>query len=209
MYKIIGADQKEYGPVSIDQLRQWLTEGRLNGETLVRAEGQQTWRPLSSLPEFAGLVPPPQPALGAMPSYGVPVSREDGLRRLNAPGIALLIVGILGLVCSIWNLVATFDPEPIEETGIEALDRFFQNKAFQQKNALTYVFATIPILGSGVITAAGFLMRKGKKLKLAQTASVLAMIPCTASCCCLIGIPVGIWCLVVLGKPEAKALFES
>ena len=31
MYKIIGADQKEYGPVSIEQLRLWITEGRVDG----------------------------------------------------------------------------------------------------------------------------------------------------------------------------------
>ena len=30
MYKIIGADKKEYGPITADQLRQWLAEGRVN-----------------------------------------------------------------------------------------------------------------------------------------------------------------------------------
>ena len=28
MYKIIGADGKEYGPISAEQLRQWLNEDR-------------------------------------------------------------------------------------------------------------------------------------------------------------------------------------
>ena len=210
MYKIIGADQKEYGPVSIEQLRQWVTEGRANGQTLVRAEGQQAWQPLSSLPEFAGLVPPAQPAFGAIPPYGEPVvSREEGLSRLNAPGIALLVFGILAFLFAIWNMIAAIDPTPMEETGIEAIDRILQNRAFQEKNTFTYIGATLPIIGTALITVAGFFMRKGQKLKLAQTASILAMIPCTASCCCFIGIPVGIWCLVVLGKPEVKALFES
>ena len=35
MYKIIGADQKEYGPVTAEQLRQWIAEGRVNGQTSV------------------------------------------------------------------------------------------------------------------------------------------------------------------------------
>ena len=55
MYKIIGADQKEYGPVTGDQLRQWIAEGRMNAETRVRAEGSETWQPLSAFPEFAGI----------------------------------------------------------------------------------------------------------------------------------------------------------
>ena len=35
MYKIIGGDQKEYGPVTADQLRAWITEGRVNGLTSI------------------------------------------------------------------------------------------------------------------------------------------------------------------------------
>ena len=49
MYKIIGADQKEYGPVTADQLRQWITEGRVNGQTSVWSEAAGGWKPLSAL----------------------------------------------------------------------------------------------------------------------------------------------------------------
>ena len=40
MYKIIGSDGKEYGPISLAQLKQWLAEGRLNHESKVLAEGE-------------------------------------------------------------------------------------------------------------------------------------------------------------------------
>jgi hypothetical protein len=66
MYKIIGADQKQYGPVSADELRQWVREGRANSQTLIQAEGQTDWRPLSSFPEF-GSVAPSAPAAAPMP----------------------------------------------------------------------------------------------------------------------------------------------
>jgi len=65
MYKIIGADQKEYGPVSADQIKAWILEGRAGGQTLIQMEGSAEWKPLSSLPEFAAAlavkfpVPPP------------------------------------------------------------------------------------------------------------------------------------------------------
>ena len=55
MYKIIGGDQKEYGPVSADDLRRWITEGRANARTQVLAEGTTEWKPLSAVPEFADL----------------------------------------------------------------------------------------------------------------------------------------------------------
>jgi uncharacterized protein DUF4339 len=65
MYKIIGADQKEYGPVSAEQLRQWMAEGRVNAQTLVRAEGTTEWKPLSTFPEFSDV---PQTAIVPGPS---------------------------------------------------------------------------------------------------------------------------------------------
>jgi hypothetical protein len=42
----------------------------------------------------------------------------------------------------------------------------------------------------------------------AVIASVAAMLPCTVSCCCILGLPVGIWSLVVLMKPEVKQAFR-
>ena len=53
MYKIIGVDQKEYGPVTAEQLRQWIIEGRANTQTLVQAEGGSEWKPLADFAEFA------------------------------------------------------------------------------------------------------------------------------------------------------------
>jgi hypothetical protein len=68
MYKIIGADQKEYGPVSAELIRQWIAEGRANAQTQVLAEGASAWQPLSAFPEFAdalGLAPGAPPPFSA------------------------------------------------------------------------------------------------------------------------------------------------
>lgn len=64
MFKILGADGKEYGPVSVDQLKQWITEGRANHETKAQREGENTWQPLNQFAEFAasfGIAAPPGP----------------------------------------------------------------------------------------------------------------------------------------------------
>ncbi len=64
MYKIIGSDQKEYGPIDAESVRQWLAEGRLNAQSLARAEGAGQWQPLAAFPELARQIsqttaPPP------------------------------------------------------------------------------------------------------------------------------------------------------
>src|SRR5881397_4170961 len=53
MFKIIGSDGKEYGPVSADVLRQWIAERRAGAQTHVQAEGSVGWKTLSEFPEFA------------------------------------------------------------------------------------------------------------------------------------------------------------
>ena len=53
MYRIIGADGKEYGPISADVLRQWIAQGRANAQTKVRAEGTADWKLITEFPEFA------------------------------------------------------------------------------------------------------------------------------------------------------------
>jgi hypothetical protein len=78
MYKIIGADQKEYEAANSDELLLWVKEGRADGRTLIKAEGTNEWKPLSSLPEFAQLtgaagVPPRMPPFPGAPAgtFGV------------------------------------------------------------------------------------------------------------------------------------------
>jgi uncharacterized membrane protein len=68
MYRIIGADGRQYGPAPAAQLREWIAENRANAQTLVQPEGSAEWRALGTLPEFAGMfvggaaqaVPPPK-----------------------------------------------------------------------------------------------------------------------------------------------------
>ena len=63
MYKIIGADQVEYGPITAEQVRQWVAEGRLNGLSKIQVDGSGQWKQLREMPEFASLLPPPPPPI--------------------------------------------------------------------------------------------------------------------------------------------------
>ena len=55
MYKIIGGDGREYGPITETDLRKWIAEGRLSAQSLARSESDAEFRPLSTFPEFADL----------------------------------------------------------------------------------------------------------------------------------------------------------
>jgi len=97
MYKILGADGREYGPATAGQLRQWLAEGRVNAQTPTLAPGAPEWKPLGALPEFAGHFAPPFPPVIGPLKPGT--STAGQWPRTNSFATAGLIFGILSLTC--------------------------------------------------------------------------------------------------------------
>lgn len=98
MYKLIGADGQQYGPVSAEQIRRWLAENRLNASSLLQAEGSQEWKALGSVAEFAADVKPP-PAFTPPPLSPVAGSGYSDPRASNkiAAGICGILLGSLGV----------------------------------------------------------------------------------------------------------------
>lgn len=124
-YTIIGGDQKQYGPVSADELRQWIAEGRLSGYSLILPEGGADWRALAVFPEFAdalGSQAAAHPPLAAAPenpaeSANQILAREPELRMTEclSGGFSFLASNagfVFGAVFVIWllNAVMMFTP---------------------------------------------------------------------------------------------------
>jgi hypothetical protein len=205
MYRIIGADGKEYGPISTDQMRQWIAEGRVNMQTRVLAEGTSDWKPLSEFPEFATAAPLPGapapgfPAYGAAPSFPNTVAAD----QVNGPAIGLIVVAVVGFLFQSLSLIMNL-----------AGATFGQMQSGQQDAWVNLMSGTVGVISSivglaisGLILFGALKMRKLESYGLALTVSILAMIPCISPCC-LIGLPIGIWALVVLMKPEVKGAFQ-
>jgi prepilin-type processing-associated H-X9-DG protein len=98
MYKIIGTDQKEYGPVSSAQINQWIVQGRVNAQTKAQSEGGE-WKPLGDFPEFTatfGLPTPSAPSAASPPPLNNPVSSSPNPVKTSGLAITSLILGILG-----------------------------------------------------------------------------------------------------------------
>jgi len=89
MYKIIGADGKEYGPVSSEQLRDWIQQGRVNLQTQARMEGGTDWKPLSGFPEF-GATPNTPPVMTAL-------APPDGASKKIPAGVCGILLGSFGV----------------------------------------------------------------------------------------------------------------
>lgn len=95
MYRILGADGREYGPTSGEVLRRWIAERRVNGQTMTQAEGATGWKPLSVFPEFADLAQPPP-----IPVAPASFASEGAHPLKNSPmAVAGFVCSLLGLMC--------------------------------------------------------------------------------------------------------------
>lgn len=100
MYKIIGADQKEYGPVSSDQIQQWITSGRVNAQTRAQLDGGE-WKKLGDFPEFAALLD----SGGGVPPMVAPPLPSARPTKTSGLAIASLVLGVLGFFCGCTAIV--------------------------------------------------------------------------------------------------------
>jgi hypothetical protein len=120
---MIGGDGREYGPVTADQLRQWILDHRANGATVVQAEGSTEWVPLGTLAEFREVLaeaarehtaPPPPPTLVTPSPLPWPTTGTGELHVFDCLGRswtllqrhALLITGASLVVWGMQTLLA-------------------------------------------------------------------------------------------------------
>jgi uncharacterized RDD family membrane protein YckC len=101
MFTIIGGDGKEYGPVTTEQVRNWISAGRANLDTKAKAVGAEEWRRLGDFAEFNTEGIPPVtgvPALPAAQAASLPPG-EKNLGGLGARFGAALIDGLIEMLC--------------------------------------------------------------------------------------------------------------
>jgi len=136
-------------------------------------------------------VPPPPPS---GPEY-------DAAAQVKGPAIGLLVTAIVGLIVVVSNLVMNF-------AGISA---YPEGEIPPWAEAMSGTAGIIgAIIGLAIVAVIFMGAQKMKRLEshgFVMAASILAMVPCISPCCVL-GLPFGIWALIVINKPEVKAAFR-
>lgn len=215
MYKVKGADGGVYGPVLGVVIQQWIAEGRLNGDSLVSPDGVEDWRPLRDYPEFvAALVSASLPSAAVGGAWSGRGSERDGaLARAKTPGLLLVIFGaVLGLL-AFSNVVTLLVNGPTQFPTLPPEAPQFLRDLVQMMASLPpgvmILQSVVLLLVNALIVLGGWqLMRLGNR-GLAMTAGILVMVPCFTSCCCLLGLPLGIGVLRLCSAPDVRAHFRS
>ncbi len=132
------------------------------------------------------------------------VMGNDASRQVSGPAIGLLVTGIVGVLFAgigvIMNIIGMGVSPLIRDEVPERYVEFWEG-------SIGAVSSFIGILVAAFIIFAALKMRELRQYELSIAASIIAMIPCISPCC-ILGLPIGIWCLVVLLRPEVKTAFQ-
>lgn len=132
-------------------------------------------------------------------------SRSAALAKVQAPAMGLMVVSAVSIVVRLVMLLMSL-------MGVGMMAAAADNNANQGlaigQMAGGLVGSIIGIAINGVTLFAGLKMKSLEQYGLVMTGVVLALIPC-CSPCVFVGIPFGIWALVVLNDPIVKASFQK
>ncbi|HVS03200.1 MAG TPA: hypothetical protein VMT16_10565 [Thermoanaerobaculia bacterium] len=149
------------------------------------------------------------PASVAAPPFPPPPSAPigDPAAQVNGPAIGLIVTAVVGILFAIIGLIMN-----LFGLGTAGLGGFGGEDYGQYMNymsgGLGVMSSLIGLVIGGFLIWVGMQMRMLRQWTAALIGSILAMIPCISPCC-LIGLPIGIWSLIVLNKPEVKAAFTK
>lgn len=132
------------------------------------------------------------------------VVASEASRQVQGPATGLLVTGIIGAFFAALTLIASivgmsFAPFIWDEIPEQYAE--FWEGSFGAASAV------VEIAVAAFIIYAALKMRELQQWELSLAASIVAMIPCVSPCC-IIGLPIGIWALVVLLRPEVKEAFR-
>jgi LSD1 subclass zinc finger protein len=150
-----------------------------------------------------------------------PEDEEDRLRRrgrrrqgtaaaasaVAGPAIALMIVGGIVISLSILRLVLNMNLLDVRSLTAAANPKRMAGPQQADSVAGRVGGSLFGICYGGIIMTGAMKMKSLSNHGYAMTSCIVAMLPC--SLCCLLGLPFGIWGLIVLNRPEVAAQFTQ
>ncbi len=125
--------------------------------------------------------------------------------QVAGPAISLIVVCIislllvsLGLLLDVWLIASGTADRMVQPSGMDKITQLM----------IRMIWSFLLLITNGVVLAASIRMFSMKSYGFAKTGAIISVIPCLGPCC-ILGIPFGIWALVVLAKPNVANAFRS
>ena len=144
----------------------------------------------------------------ATPPMGPQMTREQALAKVKPPAIALIVTAGIGILLAVLGILANV--LNISVGTMEAANGGNNTEIWTNLagGGLGLVQSIIGIIVGALIIMGAMKMMQLQTWSFALTVSIIAMVP-FASPCCLLGLPFGIWAIIVLADNGVKAHFDS
>jgi hypothetical protein len=130
------------------------------------------------------------------------IDTRDVASVVLPPAICLLVTAILGVFANVFQIVISIvSPRWLQQNNIFGEGQAASPEVYTAFGAL---FGLLCI----VIAAGAISMMRRRIYALSLTSAILSMINC-GNLCCVLGLPFGIWAVVILSRPEVRAAFED
>lgn len=131
--------------------------------------------------------------------------------KVKGPAIALIILGGLIILHALAVLVmAVFAGAILNLPG--AGMNANREQLEQLGPMLTVIYGAVSVFMiavGGFVVFGGLRMMKLRSWTVALFAAIAGMVPCLSGYACLLGVPIGIWAIVVLSQADVKAAFQQ
>jgi hypothetical protein len=124
---------------------------------------------------------------------------------VGGPAIGLIVTGIVGILFQIASILMRLLGMGMSGVAVASGDS--SGFAGLMSGVVGLIFSIVWLLMGAVVIFGALKMKSLQSYGLAFAAAVLAALPCTSPCC-FIGLPIGIWAIVVLLNDEVKRSFR-
>lgn len=140
-------------------------------------------------------------------AYGVLPGQPDpfAAQRVSAPATALIVMAILSICLQAFVIVVNLIQVAVGAGMVHRGPEMFP-VAFGA--GINLFFGILGLAISALVLIGATRMKRLESYSLAVSAAIVAVVPCISPCC-LLGLPFGVWALVVLNDPSVKAAFRS
>lgn len=131
--------------------------------------------------------------------------------KVKAPAIAMLILGVLQVLQGLGVLVLSLFVGSIARMpGFADRPEAVEIERMGPMITVFYGAASVFLLAvAGFVIFAALRMMKLRSWTLCLIAAILTAVPCTSLYVCILGVPIGIWAIVVLLDKQVKSAFEG
>ncbi|MFA9479298.1 hypothetical protein ACERK3_13485 [Phycisphaerales bacterium AB-hyl4] len=148
---------------------------------------------------------PPTPPPASPPPEPTPLTQEQAMAKVKPPAIALIVAAGIGMAYGL--LMILLNALGMTAGTVAGANDPANVAATVVSGGAGIVMSMVGIAFGLVIIFGAIKMMQLQLWPLAIVASILAMIPCVSPCC-LLGLPFGIWAIIVLANPQVKAAFN-